>query len=167
MSAYWLVKQEPSAYSWADLEKEGETEWNGVHNALALRHLRSMAVGDLALFYHSGSERACVGLLTVVRGPVPDPHDPRGSWMVRVRAVRRLRRPIPLSEIRGDPAFGDFDLVRISRLSVMPVSPERWAHLFALETTTAPPARRPTARSTGRERATARPRPSHAARRRR
>lgn len=167
MAAHWLVKQEPSAYSWTDLETEGETEWNGVHNALALRHLRSMAVGDLALFYHSGSERACVGLLTVVRGPVPDPDDARGSFMVRVRALRRLRRPIPLSEIREDPTFDGFDLVRISRLSVMPVTPRQWDRLMSLESSETPSARISTARSSGRVRATRRPPRARAARRRR
>jgi len=133
MVSHWLVKQEPTSYSWKDLERDRETEWDGVHNALALRHLRSMVVGDLGLFYHSGGERACFGILKVVRGPRPDPSDERGSWTVRVRAVRRLARPVSLAEIRLDRAFGDFDLLRNSRLSVMPVTPDRWARLLALE----------------------------------
>jgi predicted RNA-binding protein with PUA-like domain len=129
---YWLVKQEPSAYSWSDLERDGETEWDGVHNALALRHLREMRVGDLALLYHSGDERACVGILRIVREPKPDPHDDRGSWTVRVRPVRRLKRPVTLAEIRTDPTFVGFDLLRISRLSVMPVRKDRWKGVLAL-----------------------------------
>jgi predicted RNA-binding protein with PUA-like domain len=167
MAAYWLVKQEPTAYSWSDLEKERETEWNGVHNALALRHLRAMGVGDLALFYHSGSERACVGILRVVRGPEPDPRDARGSWTVRVRPVRRFRRAIPLAEIRNDRAFDGFDLVRISRLSVMPVSEDRWAKLMALEGEAAPAARRSTAGPRGRGRTSGSRRRAPSGRRRR
>lgn len=167
MVSHWLVKQEPSAYSYDDLEQDGETEWNGVHNALALRHLRSMRVGDLALFYHSGNERACVGLLRVVRGPEPDPNDARGSWIVRVRAVRRLLHPVPLGEIRTDPVFSRFALVRISRLSVMPVSEGEWARLMALagEGSRARPAL--TAARSGRGRASASRRPGPSARRRR
>jgi len=130
---HWLVKQEPSAYSWADLERERETEWNGVHNALALIHLRKMRVGDFAFFYHSGAERSCVGIVRVVRGPRPDPDDDRGSWTVRVRPVRRLRRPVTIAEMRGDRKFSGFDLLRNSRLSIMPVSPQRWAGVLAYE----------------------------------
>ena len=165
MAAFWLVKQEPTTYSWSDLERDGETEWDGVHNALALRHLRGMAVGDLALFYHSGSERACVGILRIVRGPRPDPTDHRGSWTVRVRPVRRLARPISLTELRADPAFAQFDLVRISRLSVMPVSADRWKRLMERET--APSSEPPRLRegSPGRVRATGRRRPGSGARR--
>jgi len=133
MVAHWLVKQEPTAYSFADLERDRETEWDGVHNALALRHLREMRPGDLALFYHSGDERAGVGILKVVRGPQPDPNDHRGSWTVRVRPQRRLRRPVSLAEIREDPAFAGFDLLRNSRLSVMLVSEAHWARLLAHE----------------------------------
>jgi predicted RNA-binding protein with PUA-like domain len=155
--AYWLVKQEPTAYSWNHLEEEGETEWNGVHNALALRHLRGMRVGDLALFYHSGDERACVGILRVVRGPTPDPDDTRGSWTVRVRPVRKLRRPVPLAEIRDDPRFAGFDLLRISRLSVMPVSKVHWRALLAHESAAALRGRAPTEAPSGRRRASGSP----------
>lgn len=135
MVSYWLVKQEPSSYAWRDLEKEKETEWNGVHNALALRHLRTMVVGDLAMVYHSGTERSAVGIARVVRDPRPDPDDARGSWTVRVRAVRPLRRPVTLAEIRADPGFAGFELLRFSRLSVLPVSGDHWARLIAREQT--------------------------------
>jgi len=155
--AYWLVKQEPTAYSWTHLEEEGETEWNGVHNALALRHLRAMRVGDLAIFYHSGDERACVGVLRVVRGPIPDPDDTRGSWTVRVRPVRKLRRPVSLAEIRDDPTFAGFDLLRISRLSVMPVSQVHWRALLALERPAARGGRGPTEAPSGRGKASVSP----------
>ena len=129
---YWLVKQEPSVYSFGDLERDGETEWNGVHNPTALLHLRAMRVGDLAIFYHSGDERAAVGVLEIVRSAQPDRSDPRPSWTVRVRAVRRLRSPVELAAIRSDPAFAGFDLLRISRLSVLPVSEAHWKRLMSL-----------------------------------
>jgi predicted RNA-binding protein with PUA-like domain len=163
----WLAKQEPSAYSFGDLERDRETEWEGVHNALALRHLRSMTVGDLVVFYHSGSERACVGIMRVVRGPLPDPSDARGSWTVRVAPVRRLPRPVPLEEIRRDPLFDDFDLVRISRLSVMPVSERQWHRLLTLAEGGPPPTARPTGAGSGRARASASRSRERAGRRRR
>lgn len=132
MTRYWLVKQEPTSYNWTKFEREGETEWDGVHNALALRYVREMAVGDLAIFYHSGDERSCVGVLRVVRGPRADPNDPRGSWSVKVRPVRPLRRPVSIAEIRSDPGFSGFELLRFSRLSVMPVSSEHWKRILRL-----------------------------------
>ncbi|HKN06496.1 MAG TPA: EVE domain-containing protein [Thermoplasmata archaeon] len=167
MVGHWLVKQEPSAYSWKNLENDRETEWNGVHSALALRHLREMRVGDFAVFYHSGDERACVGILRVVRGPKPDPDDERGSWTVRVRPVRKLRRPVPLAEIRDDPKFAGFDLLRNSRLSVMPVSEGHWASLLAHENRDvgAPPD--PTEARSGRGKASASPPRGSGAKRRR
>jgi len=147
---YWLVKQEPSSYSWADLENDEETEWDGVHNALALQHIRAMAPGDLAMFYHSGTERACVGILRVVRGPRGDPKDARGSWSVKMGRVRPLRRSVTLAEIRDDPGFEGFALLRISRLSVMPVSKDHWARLLAHESSTLESARaRPRAARSG------------------
>ncbi len=158
MVAHWLVKQEPTGYSWSDLARDGETEWDGVHNALALRHLRAMVPGDLALFYHSRDERACVGILRVVRGPRPDPNDARGSWSVRVRPVRPLRRPITLAEIRDDPAFAGIDLLRISRLSVMPVCEDHWTRVLAHEDARPTPERAVvTAGRNGRGKATASP----------
>lgn len=137
--AHWLVKQEPTAYSFGRLVREGRTRWDGVHNPLALRHLRAMRPGDEALFYHSGDERACVGILRVTSKPHPDPEDPRGSWYVDVTAVRPLARPVPLSEIRGDPAFEGFALLRISRLSVMPVPDPLWTRLLARSEVSAAP----------------------------
>lgn len=163
--AHWLVKQEPSSYSWTDLEHDGETEWDGVHNALALRHLRAMSVGDLAVFYHSGSERACVGILRVSRGPRPDPKDARGSWTVTVRPVRALLRPVTLREIRNDPRFAGFDLLRFSRLSVLPVRPEHWSRLLALERTAGPSEGGAKGARAGPGKASASPRGGRAARR--
>lgn len=142
--AHWLAKSEPSVYSYADLERDGSTDWNGVHNALALRHLRAMAPGDEMLFYHSGDERAVVGIARIASAPRPDPNDDRGSWTVRVAAGRSLPGPIPLAVLRADPALTDLALFRISRLSVMPVSDAQWRAILAHEA--APTARAPSAR---------------------
>ena len=130
---YWLAKSEPGAYSYADLEREGKTEWNGVHNALALQHLRRMRPDDGLLFYHSGAERAVVGVARVAALPHPDPADDRGSWSVEVRPVRPLRGAVTLAELRGDPALDGLALLRFSRLSVMPVSPGQWRAILAHE----------------------------------
>jgi predicted RNA-binding protein with PUA-like domain len=133
--AYWLLKEEPDHYSWSDLVRDGSTDWDGVHNALALQHLRRMVPGDRAFFYHTGSERACVGLLRITSAPRPDPADARGSWSVRVAPVRSLRRSIPLAEIRADPALAGLELLRIGRLSVVPVSGDHWTRLLSHEDT--------------------------------
>ncbi|HLM92062.1 MAG TPA: EVE domain-containing protein [Thermoplasmata archaeon] len=162
--AHWLVKQEPSSYSYPDLEREGRTRWDGVHNALALQHLRAMRPGDEAYFYHSGEERACVGVLRVTSLPHPDDDDPRRSWWFEVKPVRRLPRPVPLGEIRADPAFAGFELLRMSRLSVLPVPDPMWDRIGWLS---ARPAASPTAIAKGRVRGPAPPRRRAPVRRRR
>jgi predicted RNA-binding protein with PUA-like domain len=164
--ARWLVKEEPTHYAWADLVRDGKTEWDGVHNALALRHLRAIAPGDELVIYHTGDERACVGVARASGRPHPDPDDDRGSWSVEVRPVRPLRRPVTLAELRGDPALAGFLLLRISRLSVMPVSDAEWRRILAHEAAS-PPAERPTRSPTGGARARRRPRPASGAKRRR
>jgi predicted RNA-binding protein with PUA-like domain len=131
--AHFLVKEEPSHYAYADLVREGATEWSGVHNALALRHLRSIRAGELGLYYHSGSERAAVGVVKALGAPYPEPGDPRGSWSVRLGPVRELRRPIPFAEMKAGPGFARFDLFRIGRLSVAPVPAPLWKRVMALE----------------------------------
>lgn len=131
MRQCWLVKTEPGSYSFADLEREGETEWDGVTNNLALKHLRTMRTGDLVFVYHSGKERAIVGLAEVSKDPYPDPrkNDPR--WViVDLRAKKKLARPVTLAEVKARPEFADFDLVRLPRLSVLPVEPEQWQQLL-------------------------------------
>ncbi len=162
MTAHWLLKEEPTHYAFADLVRDGRTVWSGVHNATALRHLKSMKVGDEGIFYHSGDERACVGILRIASAPRPDPDDDRGSYLVEVRPVRALARAVPLSEIRADPAFAGFDLLRISRLSVLPVPGPMWDRLLAIS---AAPGL--TAGSKGRARGSAPPRRGSAARRKR
>jgi predicted RNA-binding protein with PUA-like domain len=129
--AYWLAKSEPGAYSYADLERDGETEWNGVHNAAALQYLKRMRPGDEVMFYHSGEQRAAVGVARISSAPHPDANDDRGSWSVRVRPTRALGRPVTLAEMRTDPAFAEFLLIRISRLSVMPVPAPMWKRILA------------------------------------
>lgn len=153
--AYWLVKQEPSGYSYSDLVREGRTRWDGVHNALALRHLRSMRPGDQALFYHSGAERACVGIVRVASAPRPDPEDARGSWFVEVTPVRALARSVPLAVVRADPVFAGFVLLRMSRLSVMPVPERMWRRLVELSGAPGPLAPRAAGRGRARGRARA------------
>jgi predicted RNA-binding protein with PUA-like domain len=151
--ARWLVKSDPETYAYADLERDGRTEWDGVHNAAALIHLRKSRPGDGLLFYHSGEERAVVALAEVVSDPHPDPKDTRGSWSMAIRPVRRLRRPVTLADLRTDPALEGFVLFRMSRLSVMPVTDAQWkavlAHERAAETPDPKGAPKGRARATG------------------
>jgi len=129
----WLLKTEPSAYSWATLADEGSTVWDGVRNALALRHLASVATGDEAIVYHTGDEKAAVGVARVTRGAYPDPKqkDPR-LVVVELRPLRALPRPVPLAEMRANRKLAGFDLLRLPRLSVMPVSAAQWAEIMRM-----------------------------------
>lgn len=129
----WLLKTEPTTYSFDDLTRDRRTTWDGVRNALAQQHLRSMRKGDEVLIYHSGRDKAVLGLARVARAPFPDPgaEDP-AIVAVELSAGRRLARPVTLARIKADPAFTDFALVRISRLSVMPVPAAQWRRLLAL-----------------------------------
>jgi len=131
--AAWLVKTEPNAYSYADLERDGTAEWDGVTNALAQRHLRSMREGDAGVVYHSGVDRAAIGLARVASEPYPDPTDAAGKrvW-VDLRAERRLARAVSLAELRAEPSFAASPLVRMSRLSVLPLEPEQLATIERL-----------------------------------
>ena len=165
--AHWLIKEEPSHYSYDDLAQDGAAKWTGVHNPLALQNLRRMAPDDLALYYHTGSERACVGIVRISSAPRPDPTDSRRSWWVEVRPVRRLLRPIPLFELRGDPALADLDLLRISRLSVVAVSDGHWTRILAKERATPRSVPPPTAARKGRARGSGRGQERTGARRRR
>lgn len=131
--AYWLLKTEPSTYSFDDLEHDGRTVWDGVTNNLALKHIRSMAKGDLAFIYHSGTEKAIVGIARVVSPPYPDPKTKQGNLVVvDLEPKQRLQHPVPLSSIKSRKEFAQFALVRMPRLSVMPVSEELWYALLAM-----------------------------------
>jgi predicted RNA-binding protein with PUA-like domain len=127
---YWLMKTEPEEFSYADLERREQEPWSGVRNPTALKHMRAMVEGDLFLFYHTGKERAIVGVGKVIRAAYPDPEagDPR-FVVVDTAPAYRFDRPVTLAAIKADPAFAQWELVRQSRLSVMPVSPEHWALL--------------------------------------
>ena len=131
--AYWLLKSEPHVYAYNDLERDGKTIWDGVNNNLALMHIRTMQPGDLALIYHTGDERRAMGIAEVVSEPYPDPalSDPKRA-VVDVKAVRSLPQPVSLAQIKQDEAFEGFDLLRISRLSVVPVSAEHWQRILHL-----------------------------------
>lgn len=129
----WLMKSEPDAYSFDDLIAEDEGTWDGVRNHLAARHLRSMAAGDLAFFYHSNIGKEIVGVITVSVPGLTDPNDPTGKWAaVKVRPLARLAQPITLATIKADPALAMMDLLRQSRLSVSPVRAAEWAHVLGL-----------------------------------
>jgi len=133
MAAKWLLKSDPETYSYADLERDHETVWDGVSNNLALKHIRSIRKGDHALVYHTGEEKAVVGLAKIMSDPYPDPKHKDGRLVVmNIAAEKRLARPVGLDEIKKNPAFKDFELVRLPRLSVMPVSEAQWEALLAL-----------------------------------
>src|SRR5229473_7147338 len=122
MKNFWLVKQEPSSYSWSDFVADGETNWTGVRNYAARNNLRRMREGDEVLFYHSGIEKAVVGIAKVTRAAYPDPTARDGDWnAVDLAPIKSLRRPVTLRQIRGDPRLSKIQLVRQSRLSVMPL----------------------------------------------
>jgi predicted RNA-binding protein with PUA-like domain len=123
----WLFKSEPDCYSFADLERDGATLWDGVTNALARKHLREVKPGDKIWCYHTGDEKAIVGLMEAVGGPQTDPKDddPK-SVVVEVKPIRKLKHPVSLARIKAEPDLSDWALVRNSRLSVVPVSPDQW-----------------------------------------
>lgn len=129
----WLLKSDPESYSFADLEREGQTCWDGVSNNLALKHLRSMHRGDTALIYHTGEERAIVGMAELVSDPYPDPKQKDSRLVVvDLKAGKPLPHPVSLEEIKRQAALKDFELVRLPRLSVMPVSESQWKILMDL-----------------------------------
>ena len=155
--AFWLLKTEPSCYAWDDLVRDKSATWDGVSNATALKHLRTMKKGDLALIYHTGDERAAVGIAQLTSGPYPDPKElDERLVVVDMKPKDRLARPVTLPEIKADPAFAGWDFLRIGRLSVVPVPEPMWARIMALANAPADapdagsvtrPAKRPLART--------------------
>jgi predicted RNA-binding protein with PUA-like domain len=121
--SYWLLKTEPGSYSFADLERERETRWDGVRNPTALQHIRAMRPGDRCVIYHSGQERAAIGLATVTTDPYPDPEagDERMT-VADVRVDERLPAPVSLATMKAHPSFAGSPLIRLSRLSVVPLT---------------------------------------------
>jgi predicted RNA-binding protein with PUA-like domain len=129
----WLFKEEPTHYSFDALVKDGGTEWSGVRNPLAQKHLRSVRRGDRILYYHTGDEKAIVGVARAAGDAYTDPSDAAGKLaVVDVTPVGKLPRPVTLAEIKADRRFADFPLTRIPRLSVMPVSDREWADIERL-----------------------------------
>ena len=129
----WLFKEEPSNYSFDELVKDKKTVWSGVKNPLAQKHLRSVKKGDRIFYYHTGDEKSVVGIAKALGDAYPDPQDQTGkAHVVEVGPVKKLARPVTLAEIKADAAFKDFALVRISRLSVMPVSDAEWGRIEKL-----------------------------------
>ncbi len=127
------MKTEPEEFSYADLESRGREPWNGVKNSTALQHIRAMSPGDLVFVYHTGHERSIAGIARVVTAPYPDPHAGDPKWaVVDVEPVTALAHPVTLAQIKADAKFAEWELVRISRLSVMPVRPEWWAALIQM-----------------------------------
>ena len=135
--AYWLLKTEPDVYSFDDLRRDRKTAWDGITNALALKHIRSMKKGDLALIYHTGDERAAVGVAEIISNPHADPKqdDPKLA-VVDVKAKQALPRPVTLDEIKADKTFAGWDLLRIGRLSVVPVPAGMWRRIQTLAAAT-------------------------------
>jgi predicted RNA-binding protein with PUA-like domain len=133
MTAYWLLKSEPEEWSWDNQVSKGEESWDGVRNPLAQKHMRAMKCGDLCFFYHSGKEKAVVGIVSVSKEFYPDPSDASGKWMmVDVKAVKPLVQPVTLAVIKADPIFADLVLVRQPRLSVVPLEKKHWERIIVL-----------------------------------
>lgn len=131
--ARWLLKTEPDSYNWEALARDKKTAWDGVANALALKHMRTMKKGDIALIYHTGDERAAVGIAEVVSDPYADPKEEDDRLVVvDVKAKKKLPQPVTLSDIKADKRFEGWDLLRISRLSVVPVPDAMWARIEEL-----------------------------------
>ncbi|HEY9599212.1 MAG TPA: EVE domain-containing protein [Cyanophyceae cyanobacterium] len=131
--AYWLLKSEPQDYAWADLAQSGRAVWDGVKNPLALKYLRTMQPADKALIYHTGKERQVVGIAEIVTEPYPDPalNDPK-FVVVEIQPVRSLPHPVTLAQLKQSGNFTGFDLLRLPRLSVVPVSEEHWGQILQL-----------------------------------
>ncbi len=140
--AYWLMKSEPDCWSWAQQKKEGRkgAEWDGVRNFQARSNMKAMKKGDLAFFYHTGDEKAVVGIVKIVAEAHPDSTDPTGQWQcVDVAAVEGLPQPVTLAEVKAHPKLKDMKLARNPRLSVQPVTPQEWAIICTLGGLDKPP----------------------------
>jgi predicted RNA-binding protein with PUA-like domain len=131
--ALWLLKTEPDTYSWDDLARDKKAVWDGVSNALALKHIRTMSKGDLALIYHTGDERAAVGIAQITSAPHPDPkEDDERLAVVDLKPKQKLKRPVTLDDLKSDKTFAGWDLLRIGRLSVVPVPQKMWDRVIQL-----------------------------------
>jgi len=131
--ANFLFKEEPSSYSFDAFAKDGATTWTGVRNPVAQKHLRTVKKGDLVFYYHTGDEKAVVGIAKATSDAYADPADKTGrAHVVDLAPVKKLKRPVTLAEVKADKRFATFPLTRIPRLSVMPVSEKEWAAILAM-----------------------------------
>jgi predicted RNA-binding protein with PUA-like domain len=129
----YLVKEEPANYAWDEFVKEGATTWSGVRNPVAQKHLRAIRKGDLVFYYHTGKEKAVVGIAKAKGDAYPDPDDKSGrAHVVDLVPVEKLPRPVTLKEVKADARFADFALTRVPRLSVMPVTEQQWDWMVKL-----------------------------------
>jgi predicted RNA-binding protein with PUA-like domain len=129
--AYWFLRSEPDAYSWQDLVRDGGTEWDGIRNYTARNFLKDMQVGDRAIFYHSNTEKACVGVMEITRTWKPD--GDKDQWAsVAVKPVEPFKTPVTLAEIKDEPKLAKIEVLRQSRLSVTPVRDDEWAQLLKM-----------------------------------
>ncbi len=130
---YWLIKSEPSSYSWSDLVRDGKTVWDGVRNYGARNHIRSMKLGELCLYYHSNEGREIVGVAKVIREAFPDPTASDPQWLaVEVAPEFALENPVTLKTLKSIPFFGQMDLIRLSRLSVGKVRAEEYKKIIQM-----------------------------------
>ena len=131
-TGYWMVKQEPETYSWDDFVKDGRTDWTGVRNYQARNNLREMKNGDSVLFYHSGKDKAVVGIAEVVKSQYPDPTADDEQWVaVDLKPIKAFKNPVPLAAIRYDKRLSDLPLIRQSQLSVMPLTKDEFEVIVA------------------------------------
>ena len=129
----WLLKTEPECYSWDDLVRDKKAVWDGVSNALALKHIRTMKKGDLALIYHTGDQRTAIGVAEIVSNPYPDPKDEDERLaVVELKPKRKLSRGVSISDIKADPTFAGWDFIRNGRLGVVPVPEKMWKRIEEL-----------------------------------
>jgi predicted RNA-binding protein with PUA-like domain len=129
----WLFKEEPSNYSYDALARDGKTSWTGVRNPVAQKHLRAVKKGDKIFFYHTGNEKAVIGICRAAGNAYPDPADKTGKlYAVDVEPVKKLKHPVTLASIKADRHFASFPLTRIPRLSVMPVPDEEWERILSM-----------------------------------
>jgi len=130
---YWLVKQEPSSYSFQDLQTEGRTDWTGVRNYQARNNLQAMKKGDQVFFYHSGAEKAIVGTAKVTKPAFQDPTTDGTAWVaVEIEAGKPLKKPVSLAKIKSSPKLKDIALLKLSRLSVVPITPAEYDEIIAM-----------------------------------
>ena len=131
--AHWLLKSEPGTYSFADLQRDGRTVWDGVRNNTAALHLKAMKRDEEAFFYHSGEDRQIVGIARIVAEHFPDQSDPSGRYVaVEIAPVRAVKSPVSLARMKAEPALADMAMIRLSRISVSPVTDEEWATILTM-----------------------------------